>query len=111
MAQDTIVRDAASAETRNEVLARLCAHEAEIRGFGATALYMFGSAARGQLQADSDVDLFVEYRRDGSFDFVKLCRLEEFLSALLSRAVDLGTRDGLHPILRDEIERSSVKVF
>jgi uncharacterized protein len=78
---------------------------------GATGLFLFGSGARDALLPMSDIDLFVDYNRDGTFDFVRLCRLEEFLTARLGTPVDLGTRDGLHPALRPEIERSSIRVF
>ena len=97
--------------SRDTVLATLRRHSAEIRAYGATSLYLFGSAVRDEITEDSDVDIFVDYERDGSFTFVEWLRLEDYLKTMLNRDVDLATRDGLHPRLREGIERSSVRVF
>jgi uncharacterized protein len=74
------------------------------------ALYLFGSAARDEAREDSDIDLFIDpdYER---LSFVELFRLEERLSDLLGRPVELSTRKGLHPLMRPEIERGAIKVF
>ncbi len=94
-----------------ETLAVLRAHEAEIRKLGATALFLYGSAARDELGPDSDVDVFVDFERDGTFTFVELIRLEMLLKTLLRRDVDLTTRDGLHPRLRSGIVQSCTRAF
>ncbi len=98
------------ADTRAEVIAILEANADAIRSFGATALYLFGSAARDQMGQDSDVDMFVEYE-PGSFSYFDLFNLESHVARLLGRDVDLLTRPGLHPYLKDRIERSAVRVF
>lgn len=48
---------------RTEAVARLKAHEAELRQLGVQHLYMFGSTARGDAREDSDVDLFFDHER------------------------------------------------
>lgn len=95
---------------RSEVVDALRAHEAEARALGALALYLFGSTARDEAREDSDVDLFVDpdYERLG---FAELFSLEERLSRVLGRRVELTTRKGLHPLMRADIEREAVKVF
>lgn len=109
--QDTSVQSNSRPQTRSEVLEILCANANAIRDFGATAMYLFGSAARDELTADSDIDLFVDYDPTGSFGFVELFELKDFLAGKLDRTVDLTSRSGLHPRLKARIERSSVKVF
>lgn len=96
-----------------ETVALLQENAEAIRGFGATSLYLYGSTARDELRDDSDVDLFLDYNRtvDGTFSLINLIQLENHLKQLLRRDVDLSTRDGLHPLLRADIERSSVRVF
>jgi hypothetical protein len=42
------------------LVARLRAQEAPLRAAGVAALYLFGSAARGEAGATSDVDLFMD---------------------------------------------------
>jgi uncharacterized protein len=96
---------------RAETLAILSKNADAIRSYGATALHLFGSAARDEMRADSDIDLFIDYVPDGSFTFVELIGLQEFLAAQLQRDVDLTTRAGLHPRLKERIVQSSVRVF
>jgi len=95
--------------TRDEVVAALKREEASIRRFGVTALYLFGSAARDELGPDSDIDMFIEYDPTSPPDLIDMSRLDRHLAGVLNRRVDLGTRDGLHPRLRDEIERTSIR--
>lgn len=96
---------------RAETLKILTSNADAIRAFGATALHLFGSAARDELRPDSDVDLFIDYDPTGDFDFFALCRIEELVETALGREIDLTTRGGLHPRLRERIEQSSVQVF
>ena len=97
--------------SRTETLETLRNHAEVIRGYGAKALYVFGSAARDEMRPDSDIDLFIDFDPDGSFTFVEWSRLEEYLEALLGRDVDLMTRGSLHPRLKSRIEQSSIRVF
>ena len=96
--------------TRADIIAALRNQAPDIRSLRATALYLFGSAARGEARDDSDVDLFVDYDPE-RFSFVELIRLRERLSHILGRPADLTTREGLHPMLRPQIEAEAVKVF
>jgi predicted nucleotidyltransferase len=97
--------------TKAETLDKLRSNASAIRAFGSTSLYVFGSAARDELSPDSDVDLFIDYRQDGSFTFVEWARLEEYLETLLGRNVDLLTRASLHPRLKTNSERNALQVF
>ncbi|MFY9623090.1 MAG: nucleotidyltransferase family protein [Rhodoplanes sp.] len=96
--------------TRDETITLLRRHADDIRGFAVTGLYLFGSTARGEAEPSSDVDLFVDYDEE-EFDFVKLIRLQEYLSHLLGRKVDLMTRRGLHPLIRDDVVSEAIPVF
>ena len=65
--------------TRSDTLATLRDRADALRAQGVTALYLFGSAARGEAQEESDVDLFVAIIQSGSvswssFAFGKACR-------------------------------------
>lgn len=95
---------------RDAVIATLRAHEAEIRALGVDALYLYGSVARGEAGPESDVDLFCEYSRS-DFSLVTLVGVRDRLARWLDRAVDLSTRDGLHPYLRPRILRTAVRVM
>ena len=96
--------------TRADIIAALRKQAPDIRALGPTSLYLFGSAARGEATEASDIDLFIDYDPD-RFSFVELIRLRERLSHILGRSADLTTREGLHPLLRQDIEAEAIKVF
>jgi uncharacterized protein with HEPN domain/predicted nucleotidyltransferase len=70
---------------------------------GATSLYLFGSTARDEAGAESDLDLFIDYDKDGDFSAIELVRLKNYISDALNVEADVTTRDGLHPLIRDEV--------
>ena len=82
-----------------------------VRDRGATSLYLFGSSARDEATADSDLDLFIDYDPTKKFSLIDLVGIKFFLQDTLGVEVDVTTRDSLHPMLREEIERSAVRVF
>jgi uncharacterized protein len=95
---------------RDEVIATLKRHEAELRWLGVEHLYLFGSTARGGAAEDSDVDLFFDYER-GKLGLFELMDVKERASAILGRKADIMTRDSLHKVLRRRIEASALQVF
>jgi predicted nucleotidyltransferase len=96
---------------RAEVIAQLRTRADIIREMGATSLYVFGSIAREEAKSDSDLDLFIDYDKGESFNAFHLVGIKQFLEQELGIEVDVTTRDGLHPMLRNDIEKSAVRVF
>src|SRR5580658_237326 len=66
-------------------------------------LAVFGSAARGDLGPESDVDMLVDFEPDARIGLVKFASLSEELEALVGRKVDLVTKTGLKPRVRSEV--------
>jgi hypothetical protein len=91
-------------------VAELRRHADQLRGEGVTALYLFGSTARGEARDGSDVDLFFDYS-DPKFSLIELVRVKDRVSAILGAEADVMTRDSLHPMLKERIEASAVRVF
>ena len=84
-----------------------------MRDLGVAALYLFGSHAREDAQADSDVDVFVDPISDASFGFLKYMDAYEAIRKSVGGAVEVGysTREGLSPYVRSNIEQEAIRVF
>ena len=68
---------------------------------GARNIRVFGSAARGEDRADSDLDLLVEMESGRSL--LDLVALGQELEDLLQRKVDVLTDTSVHPAIRPHI--------
>jgi len=94
-----------------EAISKLRSCAEDLRARGATGLYLFGSVARDEAGAESDVDLFIDYDPDSRFSLLDLVGIKNRLEDELAVKVDVTTRDSLHPSLRDAIERAAVRVY
>jgi hypothetical protein len=93
------------------MLAIRCAHKAELRAAGIVRLSLFGSVARGNEAADSDVDLAAELDPAARIDLVSVIGLERRIGAMLGRPVDLLPEPVEKPRLRANIERDRIRAF
>jgi predicted nucleotidyltransferase len=94
--------------TKEKALHCLAANREKLKDFGVDRLAIFGSVARDEAGADSDIDILVEYQpgaRVGLFGFV---RLQRFLSELLGVRVDLATPAALREEMKDDILREAI---
>jgi predicted nucleotidyltransferase len=66
-------------------------------------LGIFGSFVRGEQTENSDVDVLVEFEPSARFGLLTFCQLENDLSEVLQRKVDLVMKDGLKPRLGERI--------
>jgi predicted nucleotidyltransferase len=86
---------------------RGCQREAE----GATALYLFGSVARDQAHAMSDIDVFVDYDPNSTFSLLNMSGIRLIIMDEIGRDVDITTSSSLHPRLRDRILAEAVRIL
>jgi len=70
--------------------------------YGARRIRVFGSVARGDDAADSDIDFLVDFPR-GYDLFLQRIPLAEQLQGLLNRTVDLVPKHELTPYIRDRV--------
>ena len=70
-------------------------------------LSIFGSAIRGQLGPDSDIDLLVEFEANHTPGLFSIVRMEMELAEMLGRKVDLRTPEDLSQYFRDEVIRNA----
>jgi predicted nucleotidyltransferase len=89
------------------ILDTLEAHQQTIHAFGARRLGLFGSWARGEAKATSDMDFLVEFE-PGRKTFDGYMDLKLFLENLFGRPVDLVIAEGIKPRLRESILREVV---
>jgi predicted nucleotidyltransferase len=73
------------------------------RRYGVKELALFGSAARGEMGPESDLDLLVEFEPGIRIGLFKFETFVEELEALAGRKVDLVTKRGLKPWIRSQV--------
>lgn len=95
--------------TREQCLAKMSASESYLKSeFGVKSLLLFGSMARGDNRADSDVDVCVEMPPKA----FKVVGLKLYLQELLGAAVDVVRLNSrLDSFLINEIRRDGITVF
>ena len=94
--------------TRDELLAKLRALKPDLqRDYGVTRLRLFGSHARDEARADSDVDLIVDLQEPLGLDFFGM---EIELAGRLGKKVDLATPGGLHRVIKERVLSEAVDV-
>lgn len=73
-----------------------------------SGLSIFGSVARDEARADSDVDILVEFSETpGLFEFIEL---QQKLELLLGCKVDLGTPRSLKPRVKPDALKEAIRV-
>jgi uncharacterized protein len=94
---------------RAEVLSLLESRREEIRHrFSVDSLSLFGSAARDEMRADSDVDVLVRFA--GPVTFGAYMGLLGYLEELFQTKVDLVTEAMIKPRMRAHVEKDLIRV-
>ncbi len=96
---------------REDAIAKLQTFEPRLRALGATALFLFGSTARGQATAKSDLDLFLDLEPGSCFTLLDLVAAKHMVEDDLGVTVDMTTRCGLHPLIKTSVEDEAIRVF
>ena len=87
------------------MLAELC------RRYSVKELCLFGSAARGEMGPESDVDIMVEFEPGVRIGLIRFESLVEELESLAERRVDLVTKRGLKPWVRSEVLKDARVIY
>jgi predicted nucleotidyltransferase len=96
-----------------DVLSILRANAAALRAIGVAHLSLFGSVARDEGHAESDIDLVIAGPPERPMTLVRMARAQEALERLLGRKVDLIAAQGLEkaPEMRARIDAELALVF
>ena len=94
---------------RDDIIAILRQHEAELKQAGIVRIALFGSVARGE--EGNDVDLVTEFDEAKQISLLDLVGIENRLSDLLGRKVDLAQRRSLKERVRKNVDREAILAF
>ncbi|MGV8937728.1 MAG: nucleotidyltransferase family protein [Allorhizobium sp.] len=97
---------------RDDAINRLRAVEPQIRAKGVGALYLYGSYARNDAKADSDIDIIVDFEPDrgaGLTAYLEPYHLIE--DCFPGIRIGYSTRDSLVPEYRSAIEKYAIRIF
>jgi predicted nucleotidyltransferase len=95
----------------DQVIVALRAQEAELRSAGVCRLSLFGSVARGDAAAESDIDLAAEFDPAALMDLIRLAGLERRLAETLGSPVEILPEPVENPHLRANVERDRIVAF
>lgn len=73
------------------------------RRWNVIELAFFGSVVRDDFSADSDIDVLVAFAPDARPGFLTLSRMERELAEMLGRRVEVTTKGGLKPLIRESV--------
>jgi hypothetical protein len=93
--------------SRDEILDLLKSIKSDLTArYKVRSIGIFGSFARREGRADSDVDILVDFKEGA--DLFDLIELSEYLEEKIGRHVDLATPRALRPEIRDGVYRDVV---
>ena len=93
------------------VLEILRAHESDLRRMGVAHAAVFGSVARGEARAESDIDVLVDLDENRSMGVFEYARLKLYINELFDGSSDVVNRRTLKPLLQADILRDTVHAF
>jgi predicted nucleotidyltransferase len=96
---------------RDQVLAKIRQHEAELKTAGVLRLSLFGSVARNEATPESDVDLLAEFAPGREYSLLDRIHLENQLSDIIGARVDLTPAPALKEHIRERAAREAIVAF
>lgn len=81
------------------------------REYRVQELSLFGSVLRDDFRDESDIDILVLFEPGAPIKFIELAALQRRLGVLVRRNVDLVPKQGLKPLIRDEVLASARVIY
>jgi hypothetical protein len=96
---------------RQTIIATLRANEAALRARGVAHAALFGSRARGDNRADSDIDIMIEIAPEASVGVFEYVEITQTIADLFPARVDVSNRRKLKPFVGPSAEREAAPAF
>jgi predicted nucleotidyltransferase len=97
--------------TLEKALQTLREAEAALRAKGVAHAGIFGSTARGEQRANSDIDIIVDFDPSVPITIYDYVGIKDDIAELFEQPVDVIDRRGLKPQLRQPVSRDLVYAF
>jgi uncharacterized protein len=81
------------------------------RRYGVKELSLFGSAVRGEMRPESDIDIMVEFEPGVRIGLIKFESFAGELESLARRRVDLVTKRGMKPWVRTRVLKDARVIY
>jgi predicted nucleotidyltransferase len=81
------------------------------RRYRVKELSLFGSAVRGEMRPESDIDIMVEFEPGVRIGLIKFESLADELESLAKRRVDLVTKRGMKPWVRTRVLKDARVIY
>ena len=81
------------------------------RRYGVKELLLFGSAVRGEMRPESDIDIMVEFEPGARIGLIKFESFADELESLAGRRVDLVTKRGMKPWVRKRVLKDTRVIY
>ena len=95
----------------SEALKILRDHQTELNRRGVIHAAIFGSTARGEADANSDIDILIDLDPNQPMGLITYASLKLYINDLLGGTVDIANRKTLKPFLRDAIAQDTIDAF
>ena len=96
---------------KQDIIARLRENEAALKARGVVHAALFGSAARDEQNADSDVDILVDLDPAIVVTMFDYAGVKDYVGSLFQGPVDVIDREALKPRLRPRVIADAIDAF
>lgn len=96
---------------KKAILAKLAELQPHLRAEGVEHLAIFGSRARGDNHADSDIDILIDVGQNENFSILNLVGVEHIVQDATGLTANALMRRGLRDGVKATAEKDAIEVF
>lgn len=93
------------------VIETLRRHKHDLNRQGVVHAAIFGSVARGDMHAGSDIDILIDIDPEAPLSVFDYVGLKEYIAGLFDGPVDVVSAQGLKPHLRRVVQAEKIYAF